>query len=206
MTTRSPQINRQPGTAVRVLAGILLLFGLLAAAGCAGAVRPTIDQAEALTPARVLPDIRRSLRNGDWLVVRGLTGPDHFIAAATNMPLSHAALYDKEFDSVIEALKDGVRRTPLEKFVAKTQRILIIRPVWSNPETAPAAVARARGWLGAGYNYTGLAALGLPGRYYCTQLAVLAYAPDKRGPNPIPRVIAPGQMYHWGRIIYDSGP
>ena len=205
MRNQSPQINRRPGTAVGELAGFLLLCGLLAAAGCAGAVRPTIDQAEALNPAAVLPEIRRDLRNGDWLVARGLTGPDHFIAAATNMPLSHAALYDQEFDSVIEALKDGVRRTSLEKFVGKNQRILIIRPVWSNPETAPEAVARARGWLGGGYNYTRLVGLGLPGRYYCTQLAVRAYAPDKGGPNPIPRVIAPGQMYHWGRIIYDSG-
>lgn len=45
-------------------------------------------------------------------------------------------------------------------------------------------------------------------RYYCTQVALLAYQPDRSGrrPNPLPKVIAPGQMYHWGRILYDTGP
>jgi hypothetical protein len=44
-------------------------------------------------------------------------------------------------------------------------------------------------------------------RYYCTELAIAAYRPFiKETPdNPIPHTIMPGQMYHWGQIIFDTG-
>lgn len=185
-----------------------LMMSLLYLAGCAGAVRGYVPQSETLNPGPGAAELKRVLHNGDWLVIRGVGRADNLVASATNMPLSHAAIYDAEFDRVIEADGDGVHSTSLTDFIGKAQRILVIRPVWSSPENSVAAVSLARSWQGAGYNFTGLVGLDMPKRYYCTQVALLAYRPalDGRRPNPIPKVIAPGQMHHWGRILYDTGP
>jgi len=200
--------RKTPRLSLPIWAGpFFLLLILFLAGGCSGAVRPKVLPAEALKVEKIGPEVKRLLNNGDWLVIRGLTGPDQVVATATNMPFSHAAIYDRARKSVIEADGSGVHLTSLDDFLAKAQRLMIIRPYWATPETAEQAVARAESLLGRGYNYSGLIGLGSPGRYYCTQLAVHVYEPfmDKK-PNPIPRVIAPGQMHHWGRIIYDSGP
>jgi uncharacterized protein YycO len=184
------------------------MAALTVLAGCAGAVKGVVPPSETLVPAAIAPELKRVLQNGDWLVARGVGKMDNVVASATNMPLSHAALYDADFGEVIEADGAGVHSTPLTAFIAKHQRILVIRPVWASPENSAAAVTLARSWRGAGYNVTGLIGLDMPKRYYCTQVALLAYQPDRNGrePNPIPKVIAPGQMYHWGRILYDTGP
>ena len=153
--------------------------------------------------------IRSHLTHGDWLVARGIHMPDNLVATVTNMPLSHAAIYDAIRDEVIESDSQGVHTTSLNDFLKKSQRVLIIAPMWANEQTRSAAVERARGWLGKGYNYTGLVGLDFPDRFYCTQLAIDAYKPaieSQAGDNPLPKVIMPGQMYHWGRVIFDTGP
>lgn len=175
-------------------------------AGCA--VRPLADPNVTLKdPAQVLA-VREALRHGDWLVTRGVHAADNLVASATNMPLSHAAIFDAENEGVIEADGSGVHPTPLADFLANSQRVLVIRPIWSGPERSRIAVERARSWIGQGYNFTGLVGLDIPERYYCTQVALFAYKPfiTQKPDNPIPRIIKPGQMYHWGRIVYDSGP
>jgi hypothetical protein len=43
-----------------------------------------------------------------------------------------------------------------------------------------------------------------PGRYYCTELAVDIYKPWHGPEDHLPRLIEPGQLYLWGRILYDS--
>lgn len=184
----------------------LLLAVLLLGVGCAGATRAVAPPDEALG-GNVADEIRGRLRHGDWLVIRGFSPANNMVATVTNMPLSHAAIYDADNDQVIEADGAGVHQTPLADFVATAQRLLIIRPVWAGPENSAAAVARAKSWLGAGYNFTGLVGLNMPKRYYCTQLVFKAYEPFMaKLPNPVPHIIAPGQMYHWGRIIFDTGP
>ena len=178
----------------------------LLAAGCA--VRPLADPDVTLKePGQVLA-VRQALRHGDWLVARGVHAADNLVASVTNMPLSHAAIFDAESEGVIEADGSGVHTTPLADFLANSQRVLVIRPIWSSPGNSRAAVERARSWLGKGYNFTGLVGLDIPERYYCTQVALFAYKPfiTEKPDNPIPRIIKPGQMYHWGRIMYDSGP
>jgi len=194
--------------AFKWMATIWLTVALLGLAGCAGATRGIVPRSETLNQAAVSQDLKRILKNGDWLVTRGVGKADNLVATATNMPLSHAAIYDAEFDQVIEADGDGVHSTPLSAFIGKSQRLMVIRPVWAGLENSAAAVNLARSWRGAGYNFTDLVGLDMPKRYYCTQVALLAYQPDRnnRKPNPIPKVIAPGQMYHWGRILYDTGP
>lgn len=184
---------------------ILLIISLLA--GCA--VNPKADPDITLNQSTDADLIRSKLQHGDWLVVRGIHIPDNMVATLTNMPLSHAAIYDKTQDQVIESDSNGVHTSTLEEFLSRSQRVLIIEPVWANDQTREPAVARARGWLGKGYNYTGLIGINSPDRFYCTQLAIDAYKPvieKQPGDNPLPTVIKPGQMYHWGRIVYDSGP
>lgn len=186
---------------------VQLLPIMLFLAGCA--VQAVVDAGNTLTDPRQAAEVRRMLKHGDWLVSRGVHKPDNLVASLTNMPLSHAAIFDAENEGVIEADGTGVHATPLAAFLAGSQRVLVIRPIWSSPENSAAAVVRARDWIGRGYNYTGLVGLNVaPNRYYCTQVAVFAYRPfiEERPENPIPNIIKPGQMYHWGRVIYDSGP
>lgn len=177
------------------------------ASGCA--VRNVTNPEVTITNPGSIAPIRAILRHGDWIVTRGIHKSDNVVASVTNMPLSHAAIYDARHDEVIESEANGVHVTPLVEFLAKSQRVLIMRPMWAtSPAVAAGAVDRARDLIGKGYNFTGLVGLNMPDRYYCTELAVAAYEPfmlDKPD-NPIPRIIMPGQMYHWGRILYDSGP
>ena len=184
----------------------LPLLCLLVFAGCA--VKPIMPPSAALDPAEHAEALRGILKHGDWLVTRGIHGADNFVATVTRMPLSHASLYDKDHDGVIEADGSGVHRTTLEDLVAKSQRILIIRPMWATEGSAPVAVNRARDWIGKGYNFTGLVGIGTPDRYYCSQLCIEAYRPfiADSPDNPIPNIIPPGHMYFWGRILHDSGP
>lgn len=185
---------------------LILILLLSLCAGCA--VQPVADPSLPAANAARFSEIRAVLQNGDWLVTRGVHDTDNFVATVTNMPLSHAAIYDAMADEVIEAEGVGVHATTLDDFLCKSARVLVIRPIWATSDNSPQAVAKARGWIGKGYNFTGLLGMNYPDRYYCTQLAVLAYKPfmaEKPG-NPLPPVIMPGQMYHWGRIVFDSGP
>ena len=196
----------QTGHRFGKVASFLLAPVFCLLAGCA--VQPVANPDATIKDAGRVSDIRQLLKNGDWLVTRGILNTDNFVATMTNAPLSHAAIYDAEKDVVIEATGEGVHTTQLDTFLAKSQRALIIRPVWWTPENAVKAIENARGWIGKGYNYTGLIGINTPGRYYCTQLALRAYEPfmEEAPDNPIPPVIKPGQMYYWGHILYDSGP
>jgi hypothetical protein len=172
--------------------------------GCA--VKVAIDTNK--TSVGTAVTVKALLTHGDWLVARGIHKTDNLVASLTNMPLSHAAIYDADTNEVIEADGTGVHTISLEDFLAKSHRVMVITPIWANETTRPVAVERARDWLGLGYNYTGLIGLNTPDRFYCTQLAVDAYkeAINANPPqNPLPPVILPGQMYYWGRVIYDSG-
>lgn len=186
---------------------VLALLGLLGLSTYC-AVRTVVPEGQALAPEQIGPAVRAVLRNGDWLVARGIHLPDNIVATATNMPLSHAAIYDSATDEVIEADSKGVHTSTLDAFLAKHQRVLVIRPMWSGGGVEDKAVQEARRLLGSGYNYTGLVGLGVSDRYYCTELAIAAYKPffAEKPDNPIPNIIKPGQMYHWGRILFDSGP
>ncbi|MFH1529464.1 MAG: hypothetical protein ABIK09_01885 [Pseudomonadota bacterium] len=57
--------------------------------------------------------IHELARDGDWLVVRGYHGTDSMVVVFTNIPLSHAAVYDAAEDRVVEVNSSGVHATEL---------------------------------------------------------------------------------------------
>jgi hypothetical protein len=177
-------------------------LALLAMAGCA--VKP-IGHATQPLEANIGP-VRAVIENGDWVVIRGVSGPDNLIGALTNMPFSHASVYDQERDEVIEADSHGVHRTSLDGYLSSASRVWILKPVWATEETRPLAVANARLKVGRPYDFTGLIGLGLPDSYYCSELAIDVWRPfmGQADTNPIPLVISPGRLHHWGRVAYDS--
>lgn len=191
---------------LKIKLGVVLCTLLLAISGCA--TRLMADSSNTLTQPHAVEEVRQVLQHGDWLVSRGVHYTDNFVAAMSNAPFSHAAIYDADTDEVIEAENQGVHVTKLADFIAKSQRVMVIRPQWATPDNSTQAVQLARSWIGKGYNLSGLVGLNMPDRYYCTQLVIAAYKPTmtEKPDNPIPWVIKPSQMHHWGRIMYDTGP
>jgi hypothetical protein len=190
-----------------VTRGLRLLVAALLVSACAtpAVVRLPAQDLKAAHDARVLEEVRRLGRNGDWLVIRGYHPSDHLVSMATNTPWSHAAVLDKDGDQVIEAEGRGVHTTPLAEFVSKSHRLLLVRPNWATEKSSLEAVVNARKWVGKGYNFLGLAGLDIPDRYYCSELAVAVYRAYIPTGTQVPRPVTPAQLHHWGRILYDSG-
>jgi hypothetical protein len=180
-----------------------ILFYCIFLFGCA--VKPIIKEPQPLEYN--LEPIKADIENGDWLVTREANLPGNFFGTVTNMPFSHAAVYDAENNQVIEADRHGVHRSSLEEFLSRASRIWVLKPVWATVETRPLAVARARSLIGRAYDFIGLIGLNIDNRYYCSELAISVWKPfmsDSGETNPIPAVVAPGQLHHWGRVVYDS--
>lgn len=183
-------------------------LALLACGGCAtrfaehrapAALRAAADEA-------TTAELRRLGRNGDWLVVRGYHLSDDLVATLTNKPFSHAAVLDLEGDRVIEAESIGVHFTPLAEFVARSHRLMLVRPMWADERSREAAVSKARAVVGRPYDFLGLIGLDVPDRFYCSGLAVEIYRPLIRERDLVPHPVEPGQLHYWGRILFDSGP
>jgi hypothetical protein len=182
---------------------LILGLGLLFFSSCAvKAIQPEAQPLETN-----LGPVKAVIEHGDWVVIRGVTTPDNFIGTVTNMPFSHSAIYDAVNDEVIEADSHGVHITSLEEYLASASRVWIVKPMWATPETRPLAVAKARELVGRPYDWTGTIGIGLPDSYYCSELAIIVWRPFMgKNPmqNPIPQVISPGRLHHWGRVVYDS--
>lgn len=150
--------------------------------------------------------IRKTARDGDWLVTRGYKFGDDFVVHATQTPISHVGIYDAKEAEVIEAEGKGVHATPLYDFIDKSHRILVIRPRWAVGDRGRRAVENARALIGKDYDFSGTLGFNHPDHYYCSELAVHVYEAWHRDEDRIPHVIEPGQLYLWGRVLYDSLP
>ena len=148
--------------------------------------------------------IKERARDGYWLVVRGYHVTDHFVVAATNIPLSHAAVLDITGQQVIEAKSEGIIVTPLTQFVNQVHRVLLIKPQWWTEKRGREATQKAHALKGKGYDFTGLVGISSSDRFYCSELAFHVYKPFHQRRDHIPLVIEPGQMYLWGDLIWDS--
>jgi len=141
--------------------------------------------------------------NGMWLVVRGYHLGDDVIAIATNSPLSHAVVLDRDRQEVIEAVGKGVIVTPLASLLRDSHRLQIIQPEGWTPERGAAAVARARSAVGEGYDFLGLVGAPSTHRFYCSELALwsMGFTVDRAGPH---RVFQPRHLDRYGRLLFDS--
>jgi len=188
------------------IAMLLVAAGLCGCAATPFRVTSPADATRAERDAATTAQVRSLGRSGDWLVIRGYHLSDHLVASLTNKPFSHAAVLDRENDAVIEAEAQGVHVTALPEFVAKSHRLLLIRPMWSDDATAAAAVRKARAVVGRPYDFMGLVGLDVPERFYCSGLTIEVYRPSIRETDLVPRPVEPGQLHYWGRILFDSGP
>ena len=185
--------------------GWLFPLCLLAACAVHSIERPRPGDTESERAAKTLASVRSLGSDGDWLVIRGYHATDNMVSSLTNMPFSHAAVLDRSADQVIEAESAGVHTSSLADFVAKSQRLMLIRPVWAEAGTGAIALARARSLVGRPYDFLGLIGFSIPEQYYCSELAVEVYRPYARRDDVIPRPVAPGQLHYWGRVLFDSG-
>src|SRR5262245_5521405 len=71
---------------------------------------PVGEQASRVTDAWI-DAVHTQAKNGYWLVVRGTHVGDQAVAASSGATLTHAALYDAEHETVIEAVGKGVIET-----------------------------------------------------------------------------------------------
>lgn len=155
---------------------------------------------------RMLEAVLRLGQPGDWLVIRGYHATDHLVSTLTNSPFSHAAVLDPERAQVIEAEGAGLHTTPLPDFMKKAQRLMLVRSQWAtSPERQLEAVTKARGLVGRKYDYSGLAGINHPERYYCSELAVAVFRPRAKPSDHLPPVIPPDQLHYWGTVVWDSG-
>jgi uncharacterized protein YycO len=144
--------------------------------------------------------------SGDWLVTRGYHMSDNIVANATAIPISHAAIFDKENQQVIEADNSGIHKTPVSDFIDKSYRVLIIRPRWQKPSNAKQALQNAYTLIGKDYDFLGILGLDVTDKYYCSELAVYIYKDWRSPEEKLPKVIKPGELYLFGTILYDSLP
>jgi len=176
-------------------------------ASCAGKVErlhPPLPDLRLEQDRRFTEKILALGKNGDWLVTRGYKVADDLVALAPKIPLSHAAVLDRDRAQVIEAEGKGVHATPLSEFVHKSHRLILIRPVWSDEQSSQHGIEIARRLIGQKYDFLGTVGINSATRFYCSELAVFIYRKYHRKSDRIPRVIEPGQMYLWGEILYDS--
>jgi tyrosine-protein phosphatase SIW14 len=165
---------------------------------------PAGPAAEAQTDAWV-KTVREKADHGGWLVVRGTHVGDQAVAALTRATLSHAVVFDKQKEEVIEAVATGVQVTPLRTLLAQAYRLQIIRPPGWTPAAGTAAVVRARSHVGKKYDWLGLVGAQDDKRFYCTELAVDCYRGRQAGWK-VGSVIFPADMAALGALAFDSGP
>jgi len=168
-----------------------------------------VDKPTGLDASRVtdawIETVHDKAEHGYWLVVRGTHIGDQVVAAATAAGLSHAAVFDKERDEVIEAVGKGVVRTPLRELLAQAHRLLIIRPRDYSADEGRAAVERARAVVGNKYDWLGTVGAQNDRRFYCTELCAYSFRARERGLVK-EGVIYPEKMDELGEVIFDSGP
>ncbi|MEZ4403868.1 MAG: YiiX/YebB-like N1pC/P60 family cysteine hydrolase [Kofleriaceae bacterium] len=150
-------------------------------------------------------DLRANAQDGDLVLRRGYAVLSDVIVTVTGGPaMSHAAIYDGETGTLIDAVSSGVREVPADRFINASHHWMIIRPANRSAAERRAAVLRARGAIGTGFDFTGFVGLDDPDRFYCSEL--VAWALDVRDDVFLEDVlVAPGELTAVGPVVFDSG-
>lgn len=184
---------------------LFLIIFLLS--GCVA--RPTVERNDALhfqQSQAIKQQVMARAGTGDWLVTRGYHGTDNLVANVTGLPISHVALFNADKEQVIEAEGKGVHISTLDEFIAKSYRVIVIRPRWRSSYTATMAWREAMRLVGSDYDFLGTIGFNFPSRYYCSELVVFVYRQWHSPKEKFPKVIKPGGLYLYGEILYDSLP
>ncbi len=167
--------------------------------------RPDDAGVDAAITAMWTAEIRRTARDGDWLLSRAYYMVSDLIVLGTRgEALSHGSIYDASRDTVIESIGSGVREIPLESFVARNHLVLVVRPSNMTAADGRQAVARARTKVGAPFDATGMFGLDDPDRFYCSELVYWASQTAARTGSH-ERVVTPSDLMKYGEVIYWSG-
>ncbi|MEZ4368884.1 MAG: YiiX/YebB-like N1pC/P60 family cysteine hydrolase [Kofleriaceae bacterium] len=162
---------------------------------------PAIDAA---ITSRWAAEIRRTARDGDWILTRSYYLVADGIAAVTGgTPLSHASIYSAERGTVIEAVGSGVREISLEELLGRNHYAIVVRPAGMSAEAQAVAVEVARGRIGAAFDTAGMFGLGSDEDFYCSELVWWASDGDAR--YGVERVITPSELMEHGEVVYWSG-
>lgn len=178
------------------------------ATGCSHSMvvsRPADKQLDEAYTVQFSDDLATEAQDGDIVLRRGYAVLSDMITLLTAGPdMSHAAIYDAQTRTVIEAVDGGVKETNLHDFVSGAHRVMIVRPTDLRWTERRAAVEKARSAIGTPFDYSGFVGLDDPNRFYCSELVV--WAIDARGRGlAVSRLVAPGALVKYGATVYDSG-
>ena len=201
----APDVNSPGGMARWLL--LLVAISTLSACSMKSQMvhRPTDPGIDDAVSAMWAADIRRTARDGDWLLSRAYYATSDLIVLGTRgEELSHGSIYDASRGTVIESVGSGVREIPIERFVARNHVVLVVRPSNMTAADGREAVARARTKVGAPFDATGMFGFDDPTRFYCTELVYWASQTAARTGSH-ERVITPADLMKYGEVIYWSG-
>lgn len=191
----------------RNLSLAMITLALSMAAGCSRSLiveRPQEKRLDDAYAQMFTQEAAHTVQDGDIVLRRGYAVLSDVITLATSGPdVSHAGIYDATTGTVIEAVDGGVTERALTDYVRGSHRVVIVRTSLPTAERR-AAVLRARGTIGTGFDYSGFVGLDDPDRFYCSELVAWAYHADRLGLDTS-GLVAPGDLVQIGETVYDSG-
>ena len=150
-------------------------------------------------------EIRNVARDGDWFLSRSYYAVGDVIALTTRgEDLSHAALYDKTRDMVVESVGEGVREVSLVTFLKRNHYVIVVRPSNMTEADQVHALARAKTQIGKPFDIRGMFGFDNPDAWYCSELVAWASQTEARS-GIHETVITPPDLMKYGEVIYWSG-
>jgi hypothetical protein len=188
---------------------VIVLTCALQPAACSRSLsiaRPTDPAVDEAYSQAWIAEVVDHAEDGDLVLRRGYALLSDVIVALTpGDAISHAAIYDAETQTVIEAVDPAVREQPVANYIRGAHRIVVLRPSGLSPAERRAAVLRARGAIGTGFDHRGFIGWDDESRFYCSEFVVWAISARERG-LPVDALVIPGQLDRYGTVVLDTGP
>lgn len=192
---------------MRTSLSLAALAALVLSAGCnhsAVVSRPKDHKLDDAYTTMWVTDLRDHAQDGDLVLRRGYAVLSDLILMVTPGPaMSHAAIYDGQTGTLIDAVSSGVREVPADAFMKASHRWMIVRPAGMSPSQRRAAVARARASIGTGFDFAGFVGIDNPDRFYCSELVVwaLGIRDEMFAGDPL---VTPAELAKIGPTVYAS--